>query len=401
MPLPASGRWVLVFALICCALGLGISVELTRIHVLTHTAPDFHPICKFSEAVNCETVALSPYSIFLGLPVSVWGVVGYVVMAALAASGLARRRRPHPRWPFGALTLLTAGSAGVSAILGTLSAVRIDALCLFCVATYVVNLCLLVATVVGVREIGGGWGAMVVADAQTFRQRPALAVATTVLILGGLVGLWTGIEPYWAHPGWGDLADLPHGVDESGAHWIGATDPEVTIVEFSDYECPYCRLAHRIIRELVAKHRDKLRLVHRHLPLDQQCNERVPQEFHLHACRFSRAAECAGEQNRFWAMNDALFSVQDTVKSDDLDAEAVEKLAVRLGIDRSTFGTCMGRTEPVPAVARDLKEAWSKKIQGTPTYFIGERRYAGRIPESEIWAASASGAPATAASADD
>jgi protein-disulfide isomerase len=186
---------------------------------------------------------------------------------------------------------------------------------------------------------------------------------------------------YWKTPGWTDLPRLAAGVDPGGHHWIGARDPALTIVEFSDYECPHCRAAHKEIRMLAGKHPGAIRLVHRHLPLDMACNPSVARPFHLHACRFAEAAECAGRLGRFWEMNDALFSVQETTKADAVDPVV---LAVRLGLDRPAFERCLETHQTLDRVREDVREAILRSLQGTPSFFLQDRLFLGRIPEAEI-----------------
>jgi uncharacterized membrane protein len=71
---PSSGLALVSAGL--CLVGIAVSAELTRVHVFVHTDPDYHSLCAMSEGINCETVAISPYSVFAGLPVSVWGLAG-------------------------------------------------------------------------------------------------------------------------------------------------------------------------------------------------------------------------------------------------------------------------------------------------------------------------------------
>ena len=139
-------RVIDLIILILAILGIGISVELTQIHVLTHTDPEFHSVCALSEGVNCETVALSPYSVFAGLPVSVWGIIGYLLLAGLVISGITKRRI-HATWPYGGLLVLSTVYAATSAVLAYISFTRIDSLCLFCMATYIINIGLLMLTI--------------------------------------------------------------------------------------------------------------------------------------------------------------------------------------------------------------------------------------------------------------
>ncbi len=366
--------------LVLCLLGLGVSLELTRIHVFVHTDPDYHSVCAVSEGVNCETVAASPYSVFAGVPVSVWGLAGYLAMGLLALWSLLRRRL-HDAWPWGLMLVLSVFSAVVSAVLAYISATRIDSLCLFCMTSYGINAVLLVLSMIAVRRLGTQVTGLVGADLGALFARPLLAVLL-LLGLAGAIGATRSLMPsYWQTPGWLDLPALEYGSDEHGHHWIGAREPRLTIVEFSDYECPHCRAAHKAIRVLAAKHPDEIRLVHRHLPLDMACHPKMKRPFHHRACEFAMAAECADLQGRFWEMNDALFSIQETVKTQDVDPV---DLAVRLGLNRLDFKRCLEQKTTAGRVEVDLDAAMERKLRGTPSFLIGEKLFMGRIPEAEI-----------------
>ena len=370
---------VIVIAVLCL-LGIAVSIELTKIHVLTHTDPEFHAVCAVSEGMNCETVALSPYSVFAGLPVSVWGIVGYVLMALLAISR-AWRRHLHPMWPNGGLWLLSCVYFLTSVILAYISFARIDSLCLFCMASYAINTLLMLLSIWLLYGYRLNPVSALLADAKALFERPGLLAA--IILIGGMsIGATQDlVKPYWGLEGWNDLPDLPMGVDKNGHHWIGAVNPTVTIVEFSDYECPHCRKAHKKIRMLAASHPEEIRLFHRHLPLDKACHPRMRREFHHHACNFARAAECAGVEGRFWEMNDALFSIQDKIKSSDVD---VELLAVQIGLDRSAFKKCMLEKRTMTKITADLGTAMKEGLRGTPTFLMRGEKYIGRIPEATL-----------------
>lgn len=382
-----GGRLLLVAVAALCAVGLGVSVELTRIHYLTHTDPGFHSVCAVSETVNCETVAESAFSTLLGLPISVWGLLAYAAMAALALWGLHPRRRA-PTWPRGALLVLIAAALAGSCVLAYLSFFRIDAMCLFCMALYAVNAALAGIGVALVVRSRRNPIALVADDLRAAIAKP-LEVIALVAVAGAAVTAAELLVPaYWIHLGWRELPELPTGVERDGGHWIGAERPLVTVVEFSDYECPHCRRAHRNIRQMAAKHPDAVRLVHRHQPLDSACNRAVKHAFHERACELSIAAECAGAQGRFWAMNDALFSLQDEVPAAKID---LGRVAVEIGLDRSRFLACLEAKETLPRVREDIAEAERRRVTGTPTFFIGAQPYPGGFPE-EILAAAVRGA---------
>lgn len=386
-PLPPSSAYktsspralLLSFALLCLV-GVAVSTELTRIHVLTHTDPSYRSVCAVSEGVNCETVAISPYSAFAGVPVSVWGIFAYALMFALALSARAKKRF-HATWGLGALFALSLIASLVSLLLAFISLTRIDSICLFCAFSYLINLTLFTLALVAWRRTKRHLFELVNDDFTALTTRPRHSAAMALLGGATLCATLVYYPSYWKTPGWNDLPNLTTGIDERGHHWVGAKAPKITIVEFSDYECPHCRAAHHAVRAFTVAHPNKVRLVHRHLPLDAGCHPALKRPFHQHACYFAEAAECAGVQGHFWAMNDALFSGQSTVKAPESE---VMKLAVRLGLDRDAFKRCLRTRATRQRVAEDIRDAMKRRLAGTPCYFVGDKRYIGRIPLGEL-----------------
>jgi protein-disulfide isomerase len=115
--------------------------------------------------------------------------------------------------------------------------------------------------------------------------------------------------------------------------------------------------------------------------LDAACHPGLKRPFHERACLFARAAVCAGEEGRFWEMNDALFSSQDTKKSAEVDPV---DLAVRLGLDRSSFKKCLDSNTSAEIVAGDIRDAMKKNLEGTPSFLIDGQLFLGRIPKEEL-----------------
>jgi protein-disulfide isomerase len=247
--------------------------------------------------------------------------------------------------------------------------------------SYVVNAGLLVLCVIVVWRTGVPPLELLTRDIRFLVSRPLLCAVLALAGLTGIVVLRAFVPSYWRTPGWTDLPKLTSGTDDHGHHWIGARAPALTIVEFSDYECPHCRAAHKAIRLFAAKHPARVRLVHRHLPLDMACHPRIRRPFHARACQFAEAAECAGLQGRFWEMNDALFSVQETTKTDDVDPI---DLAVRLGLDRSEFERCIEQHTTAGRIADDVRAAMGLRLSGTPSFLINDRVFLGRMPESQL-----------------
>ena len=374
-PLSAPSRWLLVASALLSLAGLAIAGDLTAIHYRVHTDPDFVSFCAISAELSCDAVAQSDWSVLLGLPISVWGLFGYLLMGALAVWGLGRRS-PGRTWPWGLLLLTTSAAVAASAVLAVISKVFIKSMCLMCMASWTVNAALFAIAVLAVRRIGAR--AAIRQDLTSLRARPGLTAALAAgaaCVLGATLGLY---PRYWDLGGPVGPGSLRTGTDEQGSPWIGAKAPKLTVEEFSDYECPYCSRAHHNLRGIIAERSSKVRLVHRNFPLDQACNPVVKRPLHVRACERAKAAICAGEQGKFWQMNDLLFLKQ---REHGLE---VKGLAEALKLDLSRFEACLASQEVAERLAADVSEGSRHEMTGTPSYLVGGKKIVGQVSAQEI-----------------
>ncbi len=160
-----------------------------------------------------------------------------------------------------------------------------------------------------------------------------------------------------------DLVDLSDDVDPDRDHIRGSEDAPVTLVEYGDYECPYCGQAEVVIRELLESFGDDLRYVWRHLPLN---------DVHPHAQMAAEAAEAAAAQGAFWEMHDKLINHQDALEPLDLG-----RYAEALGLDVERFWDELRRRVHAARVAEDVASADASGVAGTPSFFINGRRHQG------------------------
>ena len=147
---------------------------------------------------------------------------------------------------------------------------------------------------------------------------------------------------------------------------LGSKDAPVTIVEFSDFECPYCKRFHeQVLPSLQREYIDPglVRFVHKDLPLP----------FHRQARPAAAAARCAGEQNRYWDLYGALFNQQSC-----LECKGVVEIAEELNIDSSALQACIQRDATQAVIAANLSEAKLHNILATPTFVIGPSRADGK-----------------------
>jgi protein-disulfide isomerase len=157
------------------------------------------------------------------------------------------------------------------------------------------------------------------------------------------------------------LLDRP--VQPDRDHIRGPVEARLTLVEYGDFECPFCGRATGVVRELRARFGDDLRYVFRHLPLT---------DVHDHAELAAQAAEAAAAQGRFWDMHDLLFEHQDELELEDLLGYAHD-----LGLDVERFAREIADTRHATRVREDVASAERSGARGTPTFFIGERRHVG------------------------
>jgi Na+/H+ antiporter NhaA len=158
------------------------------------------------------------------------------------------------------------------------------------------------------------------------------------------------------------LVDLASPVDRERDHIRGPEEAPVTLVEYGDFECPYCGQAEPVVRELLRDFGD-VRYVWRHLPLN---------DVHPQAQLAAEAAEAAAEQDAFWEMHDLLLGHQDALHSSDLIGYAEQ-----LGLDAERFENDLRRHSGAGRIAEDIDTADLSGVSGTPSFFVNGRRHAG------------------------
>lgn len=135
----------------------------------------------------------------------------------------------------------------------------------------------------------------------------------------------------------------------------GPATAKVTVVEFSDFQCPYCSRGRQVMDEVVKAYGDKVRVVFRDFPLD----------FHQNAQKAAEAGHCADEQGKFWQMHDWMFEHQDKLGVDDLKAGARG-----LGIEGEKFDKCLTEGKHAQKVAANMQAGREAGVQGTPAFFV-------------------------------
>lgn len=349
--------------------------------------------CTVSETVNCEKVAASEYSLFLGVPLALWGILFYVYLLLCVAG----------RFIWRAEVATPAGSAGAgrvpwkdlrfswdAAMVWPVALVFFDdiylawtqfscigSICIVCFITYALNFLLLVTLLASRRFALGeltreAWGNL----------RYIVATPTRVVILMPLVVLGVAVLSYlWVHPMGSVELGAPQGAPPaaSGEPVRGPADAPVQIVGITDFECPFCSRAAHAVEQVLRNpaYEGKIRFEHVDYPLDNACNPNIKKPFHEQACQAAYASRCAGAQDAYWAFHHKLFEHQKSLSPD-----TYLSLARELGLDLERFRACFADADGSlkARILTDIARARGYKIRGTPTFIVNGVPHAGFLP---------------------
>jgi protein-disulfide isomerase len=167
-------------------------------------------------------------------------------------------------------------------------------------------------------------------------------------------------------------------------HIRGPADAPVTLVEYGDYQCPHCGMAHPVVEQIRAHFRQTLRFVFRHFPMT---------EIHPFAQTAAEAAEFGGAHGRFWEMHDGLFDNQDSLNDGSLALPLIFALAEAAGLAAAELRDALARGDYIPKIRSDFLSGIRSGVNGTPTFFINGRRHDGTYAYDDLASAIAAALP--------
>ena len=180
---------------------------------------------------------------------------------------------------------------------------------------------------------------------------PLLFIGIIIAIFGGLVCFSSpdsNSSSYLEDENWSNSENVK-----------GNENAPITIIEYSDYECPACRNSYNMVEEVISEYQGQVKLVHRHYPLP----------FHKDAQGASIAAECAGEQGKFWEMHEKLYTGNEGLKENSLNLYAKE-----VGVNEEKFNNCFAGDGYLDKINKQKKQGEKDEISGTPTFFINGKQ---------------------------
>ncbi|MFZ2310191.1 MAG: thioredoxin domain-containing protein [Patescibacteria group bacterium] len=156
---------------------------------------------------------------------------------------------------------------------------------------------------------------------------------------------------------------------------LGPKDAPLTIIEFSDFACPFCQKAHGILKDINKKYPKQVRIVFRDMPL------------HSNSTELALAARCVGEQGKFWEIHDLLFENQTSLTATGAELTTLlESLVGTLGINQEAYIKCYSDKKYLSDIGTDFGDGTALQLVGTPTWFLNYKRISGYIPEEDFLA---------------
>lgn len=365
-------------------IGLGLSFYLMGLHFkLLSKGLDEKSFCSINEWINCDIAAASSYGEFHSIPVAGLGFLFYLVILFYLIRSL--MVQPNEKGGISFSIILSTIGVVISLLMAYLSFAKLSVLCLFCVGMYLVNIILFVGIPaimrLKLRQLPNFFSKYAAAclgktklSFEVNFLKHAIGVIVFFAIGSGIllflsneaasksnVDIDKYMEFHYQQP------VIP--LETTGRPVWGNENAKIKIVEFSDFQCPFCKRAAVNLKPSLAEFKDDIALYFFNYPLDLSCNRYMTRQMHPKACEAAKSALCAHQQNKFWPYHDLVFENQKKLSSGLL-----VDFSKQLGLDTDKMQQCVLADETQELIEKDLEAAKTAQVRGTPTIYINGRR---------------------------
>jgi len=367
-------RWQYISIIVIALAGVVIAAELTHLHLKVIGDPSFDSFCNISDKVNCDKVNSSKYSEIFSIPISHLGFLTYIFIIIVAFFSM--RGSPLSNLLNTANLFIFVFCNIYSVFLFYVSVAVIKSLCILCCGLYIVNLLLLIVSLFKIRDY------FTLNISCPLRAHRGFAISVIIFVLFALVStivlrnMTISERENSKRITEERKKAIYRDIDISGSFFYGPENAPVTVVEVTDFECPFCRKTYPVVKDAVNRYKDRIKFVLKNFPLGIECNPSLRVDMHPRACRAAYAAFCAGEQNRF-------FEYADKLMYGDLSVDAYIMYAKELSLDLDRFNACLNSDRPRQFIARDISTCEKCQIMSVPTVFINGRMIIGAKPLQE------------------
>jgi len=360
-------------------IGIFLSIELVIIYFNANFVSDAKPsFCAISDTIDCDAVARTQFSHFLGIPLALWGLGMYSLIFLLSILPIFSFRflkdfKNSKSYIF----VISFASVVVALILSAISATQIQKVCILCVITYLLNICIFVASKNGesilnhfkktFKDLGIFWSKPI----YTLLTILIIGIASAALYYSNSTNLFVAKSPYAKFIN----TSIKY---ESNGNILGARNPKVVIEEYTDFQCPFCAISHAMMERIVQEVPGAL-VIHHDFPLNNKCNPAVKHSVHKDSCTAALYSRAAKVQGKYWNLNNKLFDNQQ-----DLSEKKILTLAKSIGLNTVKLKQDAHNPLARKQLLQEVKAADNLGITSTPTFFIGMKKYEGVMPYPEF-----------------
>ena len=369
---------------IACILGIICCTELAIIYYQAnynlYAEPSF---CNINDFVDCDGIAQTSKSVFLGIPLTYWGFILYTFILMLLYSDKLKEVKflkflkvfKNPYYYISTLGII---SFVISIFLAFMSIFQIHKICILCFVTYFINLAIgLIAGDFSLRKIREGFKISFSDFISGVREETIPFVTAVILI--GIFLTYTNTEMPFASRKQSikHYTLLKHNPYKISGNYLGNRNGKIKVDLYSDFVCPVC-YSYNIMLHKIAKKEKEVYIVHHNFPLDTECNPYLEKQMHKGACRMARFSIAAENQGKYWDMANAIFE-----KHPKTDAEGIS-IAEEIGLNINEFIKDINSKQTYDRIKKEIDEAIMLGLDGTPNIIVNGKRYFGAKSYHEL-----------------
>lgn len=364
-------------------IGLALAIKLSFIYYnANYNKYALSSFCSINDFIDCDGVAKTIYSQFLGIPLSYWGIFLYLTVLFLTIVDKLKSIRFLKflevfKTPYAYITFIGILSFAGSLVLAFISLGLIKKLCILCFITYFLDLIIaLIASDCSIKNVLDSFKTTFVdfiEGAKKYRKTfivLSLAVVSFLSYSGITLNFVPNVKVTKSLMKYRKIKYNPYRVS---GNELGNPDGNVVIELYSDYVCPLCYINNIMLHQAVKEYKN-LKIVHHNYPFDKECNPYLTFNVHPKACFMSRAAIAAKNQGNYWEMSSLLYENQPK------NFEEVLKLAEKLNFDKKKFFDDMDSKTTLDMLSKEIENGQNLNIDATPTMIINGVTYVGVKP---------------------
>jgi len=365
-------------------LGIAISAELCFIYFNANFVPDSGTsFCSINEVIDCDAVAKTAFSSFLGIPWALYGIGFYLFTMFLTIFPFEKVEFfKNFKNPQSYIFTLSSFAVINSIVLWVISSMVIHKICLLCYILYGVNLFLLIFSKLGKSVLNHYKDSFddfnnIVSDKKWFIIVISfMTIAAIMLITINVTKIFEPLSNNNMQTQ--NMFFSPKNKYPAKGNFLGSKTAKLVIHEYTDFQCPYCSISNSMLYRLVNEV-ENIRIEHHDFPLNKECNSFVKGSSHKDSCIAIYYARAAKMQGKYWDYITLLFDNQE-----DLPESKLIELAKSINLDIEKLKKDAYSKEVKEELKQDVERANSLNITATPTYVIGIKKYEGIMPYPEL-----------------